>query len=64
MNESREEPPEGAQISEPVVDLLKRHTTLPSRGLILSEAYELARRLKGRGGSPSDATASPGTGAS
>ena len=64
MKETREEPTEGAQLPAPVVDLLKRHTTLPSRGLILSEAYELARRLKNRDDSPSDAAGSPGTGAS
>jgi hypothetical protein len=29
-----------------MVDLLKRHTALPSRQLVLSEAFELGRRLQ------------------
>ena len=29
-----------------VIDLLHRHTTMPGRSVILSEAFELARRLQ------------------
>ncbi len=38
---SQEEP----TVTAPIVDLLKRHGSLPSRSLILSEAFEMTRRL-------------------
>ena len=50
---------EESATSPPVVDLLKRHSTMPSRQLILSEAFELARRLRSSGASSADASSSP-----
>ena len=41
-----EEPVRGdTKVPAPIVDLLKRHATLPGRQSVLSEAFEIARRL-------------------
>lgn len=56
MSENERAKRDESRVSPPVVDLLKRHTTLPSRSLIQSEALELARRMKSRGDSPSETT--------
>ena len=56
MSEQESAIPEESTPSPPVVDLLKRHATMPSRQLILSEAFELARRLRSSGASSADAS--------
>lgn len=45
MSDLHEPSHEDSKVPAPIVDLLKRHATLPSRPLILSEAFEMARRL-------------------
>jgi len=42
---------DGPAVAE-MVDLLKRHRTLPSRQLVLSEAFELGRRLQSETAGP------------
>ena len=63
MGKTGEESRDSAQVVEPVVDLLKRHTALPSRAAILSEAVELARKLKSPAGSHTETTGSDSPGA-
>ena len=49
MSDPQETAREDSKVSPPIVDLLKRHATLPSRQLILSEAFDVARRLQSSG---------------
>jgi hypothetical protein len=49
VNELEEHRREDTKVPAPIVDLLKRHATLPSRQSVLSEAFEIARRLHSSG---------------